>query len=1291
MVLSDASFDGDGKVLTSFLYNGINSSSGAQSVAIQSDGKIVAAGYSYTGTGSDFTLVRYNSNGSLDTDFSGDGKVQTSFIYNGTNSSAGAQSVTIQSDGKIVAAGYSYTGTGNAFTLVRYNSNGSLDTDFDGDGKVQTPFIYSGTNSTAEAQSVVIQSDGKIVAAGYSQTGSGNSFSLVRYNSDGSLDTDFDGDGKVQTPFLYDGINSSSIAQSVAIQSDGKIVVAGYSYTGTGNAISLVRYNSDGSLDTDFDGDGKVQTPFIYNGTNTDAVARSVSIQSDSKVVAAGYSFTGTETANTLVRYNSNGSLDAGFYSGGKSQTIIDNFSSYQGYTIKDNKVFIPGSSKYYGEVGAVAVVILDESLAIQLSCPDNKVVPTDPNLCTAIVNDIDAIFTPDGSTPAYSFTLTGATSQQGEGSASGKVFNKGVTTVTYTLANDNTKSCSFTVTVEDKEKPVVITQNITIQLDANATATITGAQVNNGSTDNCTSPADLQLELDKTSFNCSNLGLNTITLTVTDVNGNVETGTANVNVDAGLSLVIYYRDTDGDGYGDASQSFSSCTAITGYVSAAGDCNDNNAAIKPGVPEVCDGVDNNCNGQIDEGVKNTYYQDTDGDGFGNSSVSVQSCAALAGYVSINTDCNDNDNTVYPGATELCDGKDNDCDGTIDDGITFLTYYKDTDGDGYGDASQSVSSCSSVAGYVTTSGDCNDNNAAIKPGAVEVCDGIDNDCDGQIDEGVFNTYYPDTDGDGYGKSTGSVQACAAPTGFVSNSTDCIDNDNTIYPGATELCDGKDNNCDGAIDDGITFLTYYKDTDGDGYGDASQSQSSCSAVAGYVTTAGDCNDNNAAIKPGAVEVCDGIDNDCDGQIDEGVKNTYYQDTDADGFGNASVSVQACTVPAGYVSNSTDCNDNNAAVKPGAVEICNGIDDDCDGQIDEGVKNTYYQDSDGDGFGKASVSVLACTAPAGYVSNNTDCNDNNAAIKPGATEICGNGIDDDCDGLTDEGCTPVNLSKVYISNAYVTEGNSGTRNAVFTLWLSNKSATPVTVQYQTANISATAPADYVTKTGTVTFPANSLYQVVTVQVKGDLLNESNESFRVSLASPTNATLGNTSGTGYINDDDRHPAIKIDNASATENSQLASVKVYLTAVSGQVVKVKYETKDESAKAPADYSSTNGQLIFQPGETVKYINVVIKKDFLNERTEEFEVKLKDAENATLESSWGGRREADVSILNSGSSYHNSTIGLKETDLTDQSLNLQVKVLPKPQPELLPAQYYRQCSRHHTPAYNRFPGQGDGR
>ena len=179
-----------------------------------------------------------------------------------------------------------------------------------------------------------------------------------------------------------------------------------------------------------------------------------------------------------------------------------------------------------------MASILLDGSIAIQLSCPGNKVVSTDANLCTAIVNDIDAIFTPSGSTAAYTFTLTGATIEEGEGSASGKIFKKGVTTVTYTLANDNTKTCSFTVTVEDKEKPAVVTQNILVQLDANGTASITPEQVNNGSGDNCTAANDLQLSLNNTVFGCNNVGPNTVTLTVTDASGNAQTGTATVTVE---------------------------------------------------------------------------------------------------------------------------------------------------------------------------------------------------------------------------------------------------------------------------------------------------------------------------------------------------------------------------------------------------------------------------------------------------------------------------------------------------------------------------------------------------------------------------------------------------------------------------------------------------------------------------------------------------------------------------------------------------------------------------------------
>ncbi len=155
--------------------------------------------------------------------------------------------------------------------------------------------------------------------------------------------------------------------------------------------------------------------------------------------------------------------------------------------------------------------------------------------------------------------------------------------------------------------------------------------------------------------------------------------------------------------------------------------------------------------------------------------------------------------------------------------------------------------------------------------------------------------------------------------------------------------------------------------------------------------------------STEICDGIDNDCDGTIDEGLtQNTFYHDADGDSFGDPSDAVQACSAPAGYVANNLDCNDASAAIKPGVTEICDGIDNNCDGQTDEYLPlNSYYRDADGDNYGNAAQFTQTCsgTPPAGYVANSTDCNDTSAAVHPNATEVC-NGIDDNCNGQTDEG---------------------------------------------------------------------------------------------------------------------------------------------------------------------------------------------------------------------------------------------------------------------------------------------------
>lgn len=379
-----------------------------------------------------------------------------------------------------------------------------------------------------------------------------------------------------------------------------------------------------------------------------------------------------------------------------------------------------------------------------------------------------------------------------------------------------------------------------------------------------------------------------------------------------------------------------------------------------------------------------------------------------------------------------------------------------------------------------------------------------------------TWYQDSDGDGYGNAAVSQQACTQPAGYVTDNTDCNDANAQVHPGATEICNGIDDDCDGQVDEGLPQYTYYLDNDGDGYGSATTTIT-CSSTApqGYASRGGDCNDANAAIHPGATEVCDGVDNNCNGQIDEGVTTTYYQDSDGDGYGNGAITMQACAQPQGYVTNNGDCNDNNAQIHPGATEVCNGVDDDCDGQTDEGVITTWYRDADGDGFGNPSNSTQACTQPDGFVANNDDCNDNNAAVRPGATEVCGNGIDDNCDGQIDEGCN--NRVLINIADATVYEAG-GTARVVVSL--TRASTQTVTVSFKTIDGTATSRTtrntsrDYTATSGTLTIPAGQRTAIINVPVATDNVTEGPETFTISLSRPTNAGIGNESATVTILD---------------------------------------------------------------------------------------------------------------------------------------------------------------------------------
>ena len=528
-----------------------------------------------------------------------------------------------------------------------------------------------------------------------------------------------------------------------------------------------------------------------------------------------------------------------------------------------------------------------------------------------------------------------------------------------------------------------------------------------------------------------------------------------------------WFADVDFDGYGDPATPAQMCDPGPGWVADATDCDDTRPDLNPGATEACNGYDDDCDGLVDDAddsldgsTASVWYTDADGDGYGDDTLATLSCDAPAGGTAVGGDCNDADTAYNPGAveadcadptdyncdgsvgytdgdgdgyaaceecddtnaannpaaTEMCDGVDNDCDGTADeaDAADASTWYADADADGYGDAAAASVACDAPAGTVADATDCDDTTSAVNPAVVETCNGIDDNCDGTVDEDSASgaaIWYADTDGDGYGDAAASAASCSAPAGYVSASTDCDDTDTNVNPGAIESCNGLDDNCDGTVDeDGATdVLTWYADTDGDTYGDAGSSVVDCDQPAGFVSDDEDCDDADAAVNPAATEMCDGVDNDCDSQVDEASAadaTTWYTDADGDTYGNAASATVACDAPAGTVADATDCNDANAAINPGATEVCDGADNDCDTDIDDAdpsldvsTASTWYADTDGDGYGNAASSTVSCTAPAGSVANATDCNDTNAAIKPGATEVC-DGVDNDCDLVADDG---------------------------------------------------------------------------------------------------------------------------------------------------------------------------------------------------------------------------------------------------------------------------------------------------
>ena len=440
------------------------------------------------------------------------------------------------------------------------------------------------------------------------------------------------------------------------------------------------------------------------------------------------------------------------------------------------------------------------------------------------------------------------------------------------------------------------------------------------------------------------------------------------------------------------------------------DCDDNDATVFPGADEACDGQDQDCDELVDEGVTATWYADADGDNYGDPEVMTEACEQPASTTADNTDCDDTNSEVFPDAGERCDEVDNDCDGAVDEDV-LTTWYADTDGDFHGDPNETLDTCDPPDGYVGVDDDCDDTDPTSFTGANEVCDGADNNCDGEVDEDLLITFYKDGDSDGFGTDA-TTDACEQPSGYADVDGDCDDSDPAVNPDAEEVCNSVDDDCDDGVDEEV-LLTFYRDNDTDGYGDPAATEEGCTPSSGYVDNDEDCDDADDSLNPDTVWT---IDYDGDGYGDD--DQTYTQ--------------SQCTQPAGYVRDTSDCDDGDEDINPDAEEVCDGADNDCDGTSDNDDAtdaSTWYDDTDGDGYGDSTTTTTACNEPSGYVADDTDCEPGDGTAYPGSTtqETPGDGVDQNCDG--NDGCTDLDCDG--LADLVLAEHYSGSSYGA-TVWL-------------------------------------------------------------------------------------------------------------------------------------------------------------------------------------------------------------------------------------------------------------------
>ena len=494
---------------------------------------------------------------------------------------------------------------------------------------------------------------------------------------------------------------------------------------------------------------------------------------------------------------------------------------------------------------------------------------------------------------------------------------------------------------------------------------------------------------------NCGPYTLNNQTYNATGAYTQLTQNIAGCDSTITLNLTIvgsltYYQDLDNDGYGNAAVSQTGCAAITGYVTNSSDCNDNNNAIYPGAIDIAgNGIDEDCNGfdaplqlgiyqfagTLDCATQDVAATNTSSNWtFSNFTAQGNTCASGGGIFNrsdwnqtafINLNQYNEFSITGANCTNLNLSKIALNHRTSSTGGTPTIYLRSSL-DNYATNIDTIAS--SWNGNVMLADTISLPATFANLSAVTFRFYVINQATAGSTLRMDNVslwgntisitptlFYADTDNDGFGDLTNDSLSCSAPVGFVANNTDCNDANAAINP----------------------TTVWYMDMDGDLLGDLLSTFTGCTPPTGYVLNSDDCDDTNASIT---------------------TPTTYYSDVDQDGFGDDATAADFCVTPPSMVAIGGDCNDNNNTIYPGAPEICDGFDNNCNGTNDEGlIFNTYYLDSDNDQYG-AGIGLVSCqTIPnPGYVLVNGDCDDMNPNVYPGATEILDNDLDENCDGV-------------------------------------------------------------------------------------------------------------------------------------------------------------------------------------------------------------------------------------------------------------------------------------------------------